>query len=384
MQPLLTWLGHETTRIWSTPSVKMGGLLMGCPVWGPKYTHRFGQYCLSSIASPENLKALGGKTRLVVFTDQESWPHLVNMLGPLEGHGITVQMMPIPRDVMDLTKSHQARYPILGVCQTLMVQMAGRAGQAFHALQPDHTYAKAYYPNLFRISKDCDAIIQNSISADLEKAWKEIEKYRQPDKELTIPDRDLHDIAWRHLHKQMRVYVMNDAKIPEKMPHSHYMLWQGRDSLSIYCCHANPAWLSHEVCRNAPATETRHALATLDTKLPMLLKGARVRMSGPKDGLGYIEVSDAEKPARPAYVDEDEFAAICWRNVGFKERHMPFFRQVCELPIKPKRKFVSAEKIKAQHAQVIDLLYAKRKDVGLAMLQAMYDGSLSFPHSMRL
>lgn len=385
---LWRWYSAELREMQRAVAVRGSDmLLLGCPVWGKEYVERFAHYCLPTLASPKNLAALGGRSRLVLLTDQAHYNALCEMLRPLQAWGVDSQVIEIPAEIVALTDkdkhSRSARerniYHVLGTAQTILLTMAGRLGMSFHMLMTDHMYAQHYFPNVFRIGRNVESIAQIGVTVDIVKAAAEIERFRTADGELTIPDRDLGDIGWRYLHKRIRMFLMNDAQIPARVPNAHYLLWQGHDRLSIYCCHMNPAYLSARLCQAAPTPRRPLDLvATLDTKLPALMSGT-VYVPGVDDGMTFIGV-DGEKDARPSYVTLREFVATSLRQVGFSPDYMPFFQQVCEIPIHPQETYAPAELIKAQHAALVEAIQLElRPSVALEALQAMFGSRYPTP-----
>lgn len=382
MSRLWDWFDEEIGEVYELPMIRNapgrfglwegpseGGLVMACPIWGKKYVERFGRYCLPTICAPRNLAALKGRARIVVFCDGKSRRRLLEMLQPLELHGIEIIIREIPPSIME-NMGHL--YWLLAACQHVAVQMCRRWGMDLHMLQPDHSYSEGYFENLERIRRQgVEAIAQTGVSADIATAAEEIEKYRNDDDELVIPDRDLGDIGYRHLHKQMKMYCMNKAKIPDRMPNSHYMFWQARDKLMIYCCHMNPAMISAKLCAMVPVPKSPGAMAsTLDTRLPFICIGG-VYIPGVDDGMTFIELSDDSKPAVPDFVDGFKFIQTAWRQVFFIEAFMPYFREVCEVPIHPQNEFIDEEEVIAQHEQVIEMLISRKGDAAIASWVAM-------------
>lgn len=379
MRELLDWFHAQRREIWDSFPKEGHGVLMGVPVWGKDFVNRFGLYCLATMVSPANLAALKDRCRLVVFTAAEDRDRLIEMVAPLEASGIQSIVRVIPADVMKWREeSDFNKYLVLGVVQSLSILMAGRMGYGYHMLQPDHLFEKDYWPNLMALGEKHDGVIQISVSVG-ESAIPDLEKYRLPDGELAIPSRDLGDIGWRHLHKQMQMYRMNEAVIPDKLPHSHFMLWQNHDKLVIHSCHHNPAWLSSWVCKRARFDDLRSIVATLDTKLPQLLYGTSVYVPEASDGLTFIELSDDNKQAAPKYVNAMDFAIACHRNVMFTDAYKTLFEQRHEVPIHPQAEGMDDEEIDAQHAQIVALLDEMKPQAAVTLLQAMYAGKVSFP-----
>lgn len=370
MGVLVGWFRTCMTRLWGGVPWPGTGMVMACPLWGDDYVDRFGKYCLPSILSPRNLAALKNRCRIVIFSDARSTPRIMQMLDYLEVHGIKVIFWEIPQPVMEKLAKNR-RYWLLGAVQNLAVQMCRRWGMGLHMLQPDHVYCDGYFENLFAIQGNADCIVQTSISADLEPAARDLGKYVNSDMELVVPPRDLGTIGYRHLHKQMKMYAMNNCSLPDKMPNSHYMFWQARDKLMIYCCHMNPAWLSPEICALVPVPQEPGAIAsTLDTRLPFMATG-RLYIPGPDDGMVFIELSDGDKQASPEFVDALQFCGTAWRQVFFFDDFLPYFEQVCEVPIHPQKKFVKEADIIRQHREVMDLMVNRKGEAAIYSWQRM-------------
>jgi len=355
---LENWFGTEMARLYETaPTRRDDTLLMGCPVWGKKYLDRFQNYCLPSIVSQKNLGALAGRCHMVLFTDTDSFTRLWGMTKGLEAGGITIQLLVIPNEVMVHVPSDELnKYWILGVAGNVMLQMAGRVGMAFHMLQPDHIYAEDYFPNLFRL-RDLghEAIVQPGISAEISTAWEDIEPFRikeGPSRgSLPIPSRALGNIGFKHLHKQTVSSLMNNATIPEQMPNSHLLVWQGRDKLVLHCCHMNPAYLSPRLCSLAQP----RIPATLDAELPSFIGETPFYM--PQNGeMTYVEVSDKDKAADEGLVSLDVFSERCWSNVRWQFDWMPYFERAFHVPIKRQKKYIPDDEIERQFKQVHALL----------------------------
>lgn len=376
--PLWAWFAEQMREMRRLPGQQGPGMLMGCPIWGGTFIDRFGKYCLPTICAPKNLAALSGNCRIVLFTDPEGWLTLDTMMKPLRLQwGIDYQIVTLPPDMMKLATDGQHHYQVLAACQNLLLQMAAWWGMSFHMLMPDHVHGEAFFANLDRLAADHDAIVQTGISADIRTAMRDIEAYRPAnDEPLTIPDRELGDIGRRHLHPQMRVYLMNDARLPDRMPNSHYMLWQAPDRMRIHSPHMNATYLSARLCALAPVPIGANLLKTIDTRLPVLIPNGKFHVVQIDDGMTYIEVSDGSKGAYPGYVGGETFALACWKNVHFSKRFMPYFNAACDVPTKYPEdgKEMTLDAIADQHAASIDYLMANR--ARLAIEQHEKQGAL--------
>lgn len=380
--PLLEgWYGKEISDLYRGQPWRGRGLLMGCPVWGEKYLDRFEKYCLPSIMSPANHEALRGLCRMVLFTDISSYSRLLHFTEGMESIGFDLDVRIIPPELMAHIPSGPEdpaylqkqlnKYWILGVAGNVQIQMAKRAGMAFHMLLPDHVYSHEYFPNLFRIGAEYDGIAQTGISANVDGAGPELLKFIQLGGHLTITDRDLGDIGWRHLHKQTRASLMNTATIPDDLPESHLWTWVGRDKLHLYCCHMNAAYIAASVVD----TLGSRIPATIDAELPYFMpKRFYVPKAG--DGMTFIEVSDESKADNPKRVGLEEFAKHCWLKTRFSRDWMPYVMQVCEVPIHEQQKdFAPADRIEAEHAELVRLLLEMR---GPDTLATKFINSLAF------
>lgn len=357
------WYDAAIAQLFGTNEPSSGHVLLGCPVWGKDYTERLINFCLPSIMSAENLAALAGKARLMLFVDPEHATDIAFAIKGLQHKGIDLRLIQIPEEIIKEWKGNRAfTYKILGTAQDIMVQLAGRFGLDFHMLQPDHTYNRLYWPNYFRLSKDHEAIAQIGICADHGPATQQLEKFRQADGSLSVPDVDLGNIAFRNLHKRMQPYLMNNASIPDRMPLSHFLFWQGRDKIFLSSCHMNAAHLSARLCAAAP----KFMPATMDACLPALTKGTTCFIPDAADGLTFIELSGDNQPHNVGYADAMEFCKTGWMQARFRDDYLWYTRHLCEIPIKPQTKFLTDAEIVAQHRGIIDMLVAN-KGTGAAL-----------------
>lgn len=379
------WFGSEIARLyneWADPAP--GQLLLGCPVWGQKYVDRFAHYCLPTLMSPRNAAALKGRTRLLIYTDTESLSQVWAYTRGLEAHGIRVRLVLISPEVMrhvpkageklqDGDQRGLYKYWVLGVIGNALAQVAWRDQMGMHVLHPDHLYAPTYFENLFRLSEKYDGICQTGISANIVTAASEIERYRVMEEGphkgvLIIPDRDLGDIGFRHLHKQTRGSLMNNARIPNDMPHSHFLAWQGRDKLVLHCCHMNAAWMRFDHDK-PPRTRIP---ATLDAELPAFMQ-PDFYVPTIDDGMTFIEVSDDDKLAEEELVDLPTFVRRCWSHVRFQRDWMPWFVRPCEVPIHPQNTYLEDEDIQRQFAQILHYLDAGKFDAMEKFIGSLVD-----------
>jgi hypothetical protein len=326
------------------------GVILGCAVWGPAYCQRFAEWCVPSLLEPRNAHALAAsKSRVVIAAPRSEVRRLFHSMRLLEQAGISVQIVDIPLETMaEVGFEPNGQYWLLGVAQALMLRLTARMGMAYHMLMPDHVYGRGYFAELLRLSRRYLAIAQNTISANLETVAPELLRFGVDGRYLDIPPVELGDLGWRHLHKQMRAYVMNQRR--RDWPHSHYMLWQGQDRLWIYSPHANVAYLSNEWCRRAPVVMP----ATLDSQLPKLMpSGAYIPEMA--DGMVLLELSDDDKPAARR-VTLEECLACCAMSVDLRDEYLPWFGHPSVVPIHPQKSYTPAAKIQKQQKTMHGLI----------------------------
>jgi hypothetical protein len=372
IKELASWFSKVMDDLYEEWPDHIDGVLMGCPIWGKTYRERFEHYCLPTLAAPENLAALRGRCRLVLFSDGEGRSQLLRMLKPLEQHGIEFVLLTIPPAVLARAEERELdRYPILGCVQNMLIQMAGRYCMGLHMLMPDHSYPERYFPKMFALGEKYEAIVQCGLCVDIDSAKWEIEDYRTADKELIIPSHELGDLGWRHLHKRMRMLVVNNA--PDgKMPQSHFLMYQGRDRLRIHSPHMNPVWLSARLCLKADLPrEPKTLIATIDTRLPALIDGTPVHIVQPEDEMMVIEVSDDTKAAPSKFVEFDDFAMRAWQQIGFSDSFDPLFNSGCEIAIAPQDSHWSDAAISQHHSDTFARMHALKPRLGLEAYQKL-------------
>lgn len=350
------WYDGAIAQLYASNDPGEGRLMLGCPVWGADFLELFTKFCLPTISTGKNLEALAGRARLVLFVDPAYAQQLAFLVRGLEHKGIQLRFLPLPSEIIKEAAGNQQRiYQVLGKAQDILLQAAGRHGCDFHMLQPDHSYSAEVFLNVMRLRKDHEAVAQIGISVDVDAAADQIEKFRQSDGGLVIPDRELGNIGWRNLHPRMSNFVMNSASIPDRMPPSHFMVWQGRDKIYLSSCHMNPVFLSSRICTRAKKFVPPQ---TIDAALPALM-GTSAYIPNAEDGLTFIELS-GKKPKPDDRVPFADFARAAWGQARFNDKYLWYSRQLCEIPIKPQAGFLNEDQIRKQHADVVDLLVAHK------------------------
>jgi hypothetical protein len=142
------------------------------------------------------------------------------------------------------------------------------------------------------------------------------------------------------------------------------MLWVGKSSLHVNCCHMNAVWIPPSKTAKSPIK----LYNAIDTMLPMFMP-ERVYIPDGEDGLGFLEVSDNMKNESAARVDFANYAAQAWNQVHLSDDWNPFFEASCEVLIKEQTDYTEEEEIQRQHATICEWLYAAKPAI-VEMLQA--------------
>jgi hypothetical protein len=363
MPSLEAWFWGEMHKLSSAPFPQrfpfaQTKILMGCPLWGDEYVARFVSLGLPTLMSARNKAALQGRCRIVLFTDVLGYHGLFNLSRDMTQAGLETTVHVVPQEIMaKVGELGLNKYWLLGICQQLMIHMAGKLSMGFHSLFPDHLYAEAYFENMWRIveANPGTGIAQTGISANIHECVEDIEKFRQENQSLAIPDRALGDMGLKHLHKQMRGNIMNDCDLESNMPNSHYLLWRGRNKLYCSTPHMNAVWIPPESTAGAPIMNPM-SFNALDTMLPYFMPKS-IYVPDDQDGLGFLEVSDDNKGYSEQRLDFAQYAMQAWNTVHLKDDWNAFTETLCEIPISEQADgYMEEGAIVQQHATLCALL----------------------------
>lgn len=321
------------------------GIVLGCALWGQKYIARFAQWCLPSLLEPVSALALRNSgSAIVIAAPEQDMPFLFPAMRQIELAGIDVRILLIPEHIMaEVAHGPNGQYWTTSIAQNLIVRFAARIGLGFHMLMPDHVYPVGYFARLDMLIPKFNAIVANTISANVETAANGLERYRV-NGTLSIPAKALGSIGFKNLHQQMKPYIMGGPLYPD----SHYMIWVGRGRLYIYSPHANIVWMSHALCMRAPVVTP----ATLDAVLPKLMPNGAY-LPSMADELVLIELSDSDKATSPR-VPFRNFLARCAMSINLNEDYLAWFAAPSFVPITNSRYDyrIPHDKIAARHAKI--------------------------------
>jgi hypothetical protein len=370
------WFDAEIAALYSRPAAsRPDSVLMGCPIWGRAFVERFATYCLPTLGTEANLEALAGRCRLVIYAPAAARAVLFRLTRWLRVVGVELVFREIPDALLaemvpppDATpeqraEKYETQFCLIGCVQNLLAHQAGRDGMGFHMLMPDHVYAKEYFANMRRLAKEHEAIAQAGLNVDLEAAAPALEQHRDAETgALVLPDRDLGDIAGGHLHAESLALFMNHGSIPDRLPVGPRLIWQSPEALHVYSCFNNPAWLSADLCANAPIAFT----GTMDCLMPEFVDGAEFHVPTPADGMAFVEVSPPGKPVPGRWVSGADYCSWWWARNSFTRDYHAYFQRPtlmetsrldADMAGKP---LVAADEVKRQFVTVMDMLEASR------------------------
>jgi hypothetical protein len=321
MSAIDSWYAKERQAM----APQSGGLVLGGLLYGPKFLDIFRRYCLPSLRSEENRAALAKHGAIIaLYTDDATYGDL--LLALLDG-GINATVRVMPDDVV----SHPAFWARLATAQALWCQLCARSGRPYHMLMPDQVYDATYFPNLLRLAERHRRIAHVGLNTNMTAA-PDLEQYRGSDGELTIPTRDLTDIAWKHLHWRMSRHILNGAT-PDRMPNCHYQTWRARDRVTVFTPHCNTAYMDAETCRLME--DESIAKTTIDARIQGLFEiDFYVPMM--EDGMSYIGLEypgrEREPPDWPVHVGLKDFIARCCNEIWRRPEYLMYYRRPHEIP----------------------------------------------------
>lgn len=342
---LEAWFAAELAKTYAREPAHVGGMIMGCPVWGPKYLAIFAKFCLPSLLAPANRKALLANSALVVlFTDVDGLAPLWRAVDPLDRAGIKYQICPMPPEI--LAGEHVLhKFMVVGAVHNLLVQWAKRSGRGFHPLYPDHLYSARYFEGIATTRHD--AIAHGAVSVDVVKALREIATY-QNGPAIEIPARALGDIGFRFLHPQMQACLIKPG---DALPQCQTLIWAGKDALHFAGPIFNPVWLSPRLCREAPVLFPM----TFDVEIPSLTGGA-FHIPGPDEGMVLVELSGKDKAAACKVSDATEWLNLAWLQMNYQNKNLAVFRRRTGIPMQPNPAGLDVEAIDRHHTGLMDAL----------------------------
>lgn len=345
------------------------GTLVGFPLWGEKFWGRFRVYFCASAFSGDNLRSLHsmGQVVLVLYVPESSISPASDEARVLSRAGVDVVLRTIPDSIVAAASSSQAdRYPLLGAVQNLLVQAAGRWNLGFHGGVPDHVYSGRFFRGVKRLARPGGAVAGVGLSAWEPSISLALDFMRGPRGELSLSSAEVGDLSLEHLHPQMRGSWMN--RYPDDFPRYHFLFWRGPSYVEVAYAHSNPTWLSPEVCRSARVS----LWGTVDAQMPHFCREATLAVPALSDDAAYLEVSDSAKGATAGRFSLDEFAALTWDTVDFRDEYMDWMRLPHRLPCSPSQGTPSESEIDSMHSSTVNSVVSRR-DSSRGLIPSMRD-----------
>lgn len=356
---LAAWFKAEMDRIHSTIPTSTGGILMGATVWGEMYIDRMLRFGLPSLMSERNLKVLSGRQGnapavLVLYglpTDREV---LFKGTRPLRQAGIVTVFRDIPKEIMEMIATKDDKYGILACVQNVLVHEAGWHAMGIHMWMPDHHYCDGYFEELAKRTGKHAAMVQQSVSVNIDSAEKDVEYWRQAgDNAIAMPPAAMGKLIIDHMHERSAMHVMNyGGSIPDKMPDSRQVAWIGKEHLHILDpCHLI-TWLCPELCQDAPISFN----STMDMLHPDYIPPGAWHMVEPDEGMVFCEFTGNDRIGPPSYVSTERFLMRSWQQVAFTDDYLPYMEKLCRVKIPTQEKGYTDEHINREHRAIVEML----------------------------
>lgn len=283
------WVHPEVQRALDTPAARgRERLLFGCLVWGDKYVDRFLEFCVPSLLASGNVDVFRDSLFLI-HTDVKNRKRVERVLECLEPFG-EVEVRAIPQDVIRKAKEYPMnKYWVLGAANYIHMNTAKWRGYGHHLLMPDHIYSMGFFGNLKRLRDEGhQAIIRGGLSAKVEEVGPILKTQN-----CAFKAEDLNALAMSHLHPQFEALVLNGRN---DYPISTLVVLVVDGAAVIVSPHSATVYMSNAVLRRAQL----RLFNTIDGQLPYIIpEDIAPYFPQPKDGMSYIEISDAEKGANP-------------------------------------------------------------------------------------
>jgi hypothetical protein len=358
---LCRWFDNTLNSLHSVLPSSAGGLLMGCPVWGQAYLERMVRYSLPTLGTERNIAALAGRTVMMFYCLPHERPRLWEATRWLRQSGVHTLFPLIDQDVFAALQAQpEDKYGLLACVQNLLAHMAGHAGMGLHMYMPDHVYCDGYFEALARLGGKWPAVIQQGMSVRVEQMAPALEAFRDPETSaISIGAKDLGALAFKHIHPRTGRTIRNGAAFPGEWPTSHQVSWVGREHLHIASSPQNLAWISPQLCLDAPIAFT----STLDMLPPEYAPPGEWTMPGPDDGLVFCELSSDKNLPPPGFGTLDQFILRYWQQVAFTDDYQEYFKHRALTPIGEQAGYLSDDDIEAQHRWIIETVESRRHEM---------------------
>lgn len=345
-------------------SAQNGGIVMPMLCYGSEYLMRFAAFTMPSLMSIANIKALAGRTRLLVYTDEASRMALWDVTQPLHQAGIDVQVVVLPPAMLE----PHLKYMTLGTVHHIGLHAAQHWRAAIHMIAPDHVYSRSFFPNLSRLGHEHQAVGHVPISADIVAARPALERARDPSGILTLTSETLGAIAWQHMHPIMGVLIANDMDAPAHVPPVTPHIWKGQKAAILYSWHQNVDYLSPFLVSAVPPPRLHTVFATLDTRWPYITTQYPYAPTL-EDDMVLLELSGAEKVPQQSPVSLFDFAVTSWHICRFTNDYITHFSRPTMVPIGDQPDGLPDDVIAQRQAEIIKRTIELRPEIAVKSIQ---------------
>jgi hypothetical protein len=274
---------------------------------------KFFEFCISSLASERNLKALAKQrsVRLHVFGRDRDLPGIERRVAELS-LGCTIVCQAIPEDLA--VRAEGVAGPqsdwLIGALQCLHLLDAKRLRADFHAINPNALYADGYFEAISRLRREGKKAV---LAATLYTEPNAVRSHLAPfwvDKDIAIPAIELAKLSLHALSPGNGLKVVQDLGWLGGAASHLQLVWERRDGVEIHSTQHELAFLSYrlldalpdrffmkpsaEIDRMLTATTQPHFVSEADSIVLLDLSNRKTMIDGEKIDLAGFASSLAE------------------------------------------------------------------------------------------
>jgi len=322
LSTLTEWsLPQATLRAWRTlgSARRRERAVLSLVIWGDDFIDRAARYCVGSLRSPGNLRALSatGEVTLLVHTAPKDKERIMS-LPELRDLPVRLLVRTIPDPILAAMTGEQ-KYWLLGGLQSLHLAFAARETADFYMLFPDAVFSEAYLRSLADLkTRGADAVLLSGFKASETSMLLDLRRFRAEDGSISIPADRLIECALQDVHPAIRSFFVEPNA--DHWPRWRTMLFRCRDYLEVHSPHYNIAVLGARALRDFKP----RFFFTLDSEIDkILLADAKIHLRTRDDDFFATEVTGEEIGAVPKIAPSD-FPAFFLEHAN--SAHLEIFR----------------------------------------------------------
>lgn len=280
--------------------------------------NNFFKYCLASLASEGNLKALAKQrsVRFHVFGRERDLPDFERRIAAAS-LDCTIVCEPIPEDLAVRAEgvAGPQRDWLVGALECLHILEAKRLRADFHAINPNALYADGYFRSISRLSGEGKkAVLTATLYADPAAIQNEVTPFRAADGTVTIPPIELATLGLRALAPGNGLTAVRFTGFQRSGDPWHLQLaWERRDSLQIRSTYHEISFLSHRVLESLPDRFFMKPSAQIDK---MLAGEVQPHFVGEADRIMMLDLSNRRIMLAGETLDLADFASALAASTG--------------------------------------------------------------------